>query len=208
MTMRTGESAVAAPTDPMPGEPALLDGLAIGIVLLDGRGALRRANAQARWALDEGRAGLVRSDGTVRPTAVGHDAAWAAALAGAAAGRSCTLRLAPHAGDVAVSPAPPSCGEGAVLCVLPADAACASAAYARAHALSHGETAVLRGLVGGAPPKTLARERGTTEGTVRSQVKSILQKTGQRGMRELVVDVLRSGALHVPPGQGMPAGRS
>jgi DNA-binding NarL/FixJ family response regulator len=58
---------------------------------------------------------------------------------------------------------------------------------------------VLRALARGASPKAIARLRGSTEGTVRSQIKTMLAKTGRHGTRELVADALRSAPLP-PPG--------
>jgi DNA-binding CsgD family transcriptional regulator len=71
-------------------------------------------------------------------------------------------------------------------------------AYARERRLTEGETDVMQQIVLGDRPPQIAARRGTSEGTVRSQIKSLLEKTGTHSMRELVVE-----ALHLPP---MPTG--
>jgi DNA-binding CsgD family transcriptional regulator len=71
-------------------------------------------------------------------------------------------------------------------------------AYARERRLTEGEADVMQQLVLGDRPPQIAARRGSSEGTVRSQIKSLLEKTGTHSMRELVVE-----ALHLPP---MPAG--
>ena len=71
-------------------------------------------------------------------------------------------------------------------------------AYARERRLTEGETDVMQQIVLGDRPPQIAARRGSSEGTVRSQIKSLLEKTGTHSMRELVVE-----ALHLPP---MPAG--
>ncbi|MCX7227620.1 MAG: helix-turn-helix transcriptional regulator [Burkholderiales bacterium] len=70
-------------------------------------------------------------------------------------------------------------------------------AYARERRLTEGETDVMQQLVLGDRPPQIAARRGSSEGTVRSQIKSLLEKTGTHSMRELVVE-----ALHLPPMPG------
>ena len=67
-------------------------------------------------------------------------------------------------------------------------------AYARERRLTAGEADVLQMLVLGDRPPQIAARRGSSEGTVRSQIKALLEKTGTHSMRELVVEV-----LHLPP---------
>jgi DNA-binding CsgD family transcriptional regulator len=67
-------------------------------------------------------------------------------------------------------------------------------AYARERRLTAGEADVLQMLVLGDRPPQIAARRGSSEGTVRSQIKTLLEKTGTHSMRELVVEV-----LHLPP---------
>ena len=67
-------------------------------------------------------------------------------------------------------------------------------AFARERRLTEGETDVMHQLVLGDRPPQIAARRGSSEGTVRSQIKALLEKTGTHSMRELVVE-----ALHLPP---------
>lgn len=58
--------------------------------------------------------------------------------------------------------------------------------FARWAGLSAAESQVLSLLVGGLVPKTIARERGSSVSTVRSQIASLLSKAGCRSQRELL----------------------
>ena len=61
--------------------------------------------------------------------------------------------------------------------------------FARAHGLTHAESAVLTGLCRGAAPARIARDVGVAVSTVRTQVASLRQKTGAASIADLVRQV-------------------
>ena len=64
-----------------------------------------------------------------------------------------------------------------------APAASRAAVYARMHGLTGSEAQVLARLAAGDSVKRVAARRGSSEVTVRSQVKTILAKTGRHSIR-------------------------
>jgi DNA-binding CsgD family transcriptional regulator len=206
--MRLVAGTDAGPMPPTPDlvpedaqDDTLLDRLPNGMLVLGRDAVVRYANRAARIALAAGAAGLRLDGKTVAPVESGAHAGWLAALAAAESGEVRMMRLGvPGHRPVSLSPCRLRSGRAAVLCTLPAgevEEAGALAAYARAHGLSAAESDVLVALARGANPKTIARQRGSTEGTVRSQIKTILLKTGFCGIRELVVDALRSAPVPI-----------
>lgn len=73
--------------------------------------------------------------------------------------------------------------------------------------LTSAEQGVVRALVEGMDAKSIAQERGTSEGTVRSQIKSVLAKMNARSQSEVIRLVLSfrdltqgdAGAVKLPP---------
>jgi DNA-binding CsgD family transcriptional regulator len=179
---------------------ALLDVAAPGLLVLDDGARLLFANRAGLRSLAASDAGLAVEDGIVATVSATGRASWRAGLREAAAGRSLALRLDGPQGGACVSlgPAP---GRQGVVCVLPAArdrVASTVHAYARAHGLTRAETEVLEALATGGSAKTIARGRGASESTVRTQVRSILAKTGHAGLRALTIDVLRSAPAPLP----------
>jgi DNA-binding CsgD family transcriptional regulator len=170
---------------------ALLDRAPIGLMLVRSDGLLCHANAAARQALSDSSAGLVIDERWVRPVSRRADTAWTGSLQAAAGGA--TLVLSRHGVQVGMAPWNEPEPPGHVVCTLrPHDALRDTAlrSYCGLHGLTRGETDVLFDLARGSNPKAIARKRGTSEGTVRSQVKSMLAKTGTHGLRELVAHAL------------------
>jgi DNA-binding NarL/FixJ family response regulator len=181
---------------------ALLDGLAHGIVLVDVEARAGFANAEARRQLRAGTAGLRIEDGVLRTVDARHEPAWREALRAAGMGRPSALRGL-SAGDAGALSLAPGLHAGTVVCAMPPDGLRSVQAYARLHRLTAAEADVLLGLVRGEAPKSVARRRRTAEGTVRSQVKSLLGKTGRGAIRELVADVLRCPPHWCGPCEGL-----
>jgi DNA-binding CsgD family transcriptional regulator len=179
---------------------ALLDRVPIGMLLLVADGRLVWANVAARAAIAVESSELRVDGDRVLPRDPSYGAAWRTALAAAAEGGTAMLRrhgsLPRPAIVLARWRGAPVAAR--VVCTLPAwdgHEQETLRVYARTHGLSPSETDVLIGLARGASPKGLAQRRGSSEGTVRSQVKSILLKTGHHGIRALVVDALRSAPV-------------
>ncbi len=204
-------NGIAVPaTDPARGPPAeprpaaytvdvaaLLDLTATGVLVVDGHARLLYSNAAAARSLVRGDAGLSAAGGSVMPTAPHAQARWRQALRHAEAGQTLALRLdGPDAAAcVSLGPAP---GGPGVLCALPAmpeRVASTLRAYAVAYGLTRAEAEVLQALVAGGAVKAIARRRGASESTVRTQVRSMLAKTGHAGLRALAIDALRSAPL-------------
>lgn len=195
----------ASDADPYP----LLDGLPDGLLLLGTDGGIDWANAAAREALDHGGFGLATDGLRARPADPALLRDWLDALAAAADGQPAlaTLEIVPRRVAAALSPWTPVEGVVRVLCTLPPCPFRSSAsvrAYGRFHRLTEAETDVVHALVTGAVVKDIARRRGTSEMTVRSQLKTILSKTALHSARELVVDVLRAPRVAAWPAFGRP----
>jgi DNA-binding CsgD family transcriptional regulator len=185
----------SAPLDADP-SAAVLDLWPWPLLVLAPDGTPVLANAAARRALQQPRGGLRVEGAQVVPVADDAVPRWRHALRAAAAGESVLVR--PIA---SLSCAPAAHGEGRVVCVLEGgDALVASraAAYARMHGLTASESQVLARLAAGESVKRIASSRGSSEATVRSQVKTILAKTGRHSIREAVTDLLRCPPLLDP----------
>jgi DNA-binding CsgD family transcriptional regulator len=180
--------------------PALLDRCPLGMLLLSVLGEVVRANAVAWSAIAAGSDGLALDGGLVSPADPARAGAWRDALVRAAGGATTMVR--PTVGPaVVLSPWEADGGATLVLCTLPLHPSAAGPtlrAYGRLHRLTESELDVLARLAAGQAPKAIARRRGATEDTVRSQLKSVLAKTGRHGLRELVADVLRSAPAPAP----------
>jgi len=200
---------------PSPAEPdpaALLECAGFGLLVLDAGSRVLYANAAGRAAVASGAVGLRFHGPYAAPSDPGDAVRWRIALAGCAVGRPSLIRLGPRpaAPHLSLAPDPTSptptpstststsTSTSRVLCTVPpTDAQCATSlrAYAREHRLTEGEAEVLGALARGASPKTIALARGSTEYTVRSQIRAILSKTGHRGLRELAIDARRSAPM-------------
>jgi DNA-binding CsgD family transcriptional regulator len=76
--------------------------------------------------------------------------------------------------------------------------------FAQSHRMTPTETEVLNSLLDGQSPKRIATKHFVAESTVRSQIRSIRQKTQCEGIRELLLQISR-----LPPARcGMPASLS
>lgn len=180
----------------------LVDALDFGVLLLEPCGRLLFANRPAREALAAG--DLLRIDGgrlMLHGAAAQH--ALVTALANAAAGESRLLCVGGGVPTTKLALAPWDRGRDGTPVLLgtlqtgersdwPA-----LRAFARERHLTASEAVVLQMLVLGDQPHQIAARRGSSESTVRTQIKALLEKTGTHSMRELVVEV-----LHLPP---MPA---
>jgi DNA-binding CsgD family transcriptional regulator len=180
----------------------LVDALDFGVMLLETDGRVRYANRPARVALGAGDVlGLAEDRLTLHGPQ--QQRALLRALAEVAEGAPRMLCLG---GGVPGTKLALACwtreadGRAVLLATLQTGERQqwpALRAYARERRLTEGETDVMQQIVLGDRPPQIAARRGTSEGTVRSQIKSLLEKTGTHSMRELVVE-----ALHLPPMPG------
>jgi DNA-binding CsgD family transcriptional regulator len=201
-------SGVAARPGPL--APSLLavvlDEIDYGVMVVDAvSGALLHAN---RLALEEAHAHRTLDLGTGRVVAVdgAGQRALAAALQAVQLGRRSLLALRPAPGEAATARdgGPRAHGSTVQVSVVPlASESGVSRAllvfgkrqvadtlsvgfYARAHALTPTEDAVLLSLCRGLRPTQIASDHGVAISTVRTHVNSIRVKTGTASIRELV----------------------
>lgn len=115
------------------------------------------------------------------------------ALADAERGRRCLLPLHDAHGRVTVAVVPLRTGaEARVLLVLAKRQVCESLSvsfFARLHALTPTEDAVLQALCKGLRPREIAQHQCVAISTIRTQVSSIRSKTSAASIRELVKQV-------------------
>ncbi len=74
----------------------------------------------------------------------------------------------------------------------------AVAHYAASIGLTQAETRILELLASGCAPKRIGSHCQTAESTVRTQIKSLLAKSGDHGIRELLMRLARLPSLRVP----------
>lgn len=182
------------------GEPAL-DALYVASMLLDERGAIQHCNEPAQALLASLPAGCVRF-GRLRSIGLRCAPSVADALASCRPARP--VRLAAYLGgerpqvvhatmlDVSGSMRCPLPGQHGprylLLLELPrVDGRQVAEAVAPLFGLSPAETRVLGGLLQGRPPGGIAQACGTSVATVRTQISSILTKTGCNGQTELLL---------------------
>lgn len=175
----------------------LLDEIDYGLVLVSARGDILHANHLARHELASGRLlnGLVGETLATCTAELGTQLA--AAIQGAVQGRRRLLYLA-HGGHllpVAVIPMARALEDPnpSVLLVMARQRAGDNLAlqmFAREHSLTPAEESVLRALCDGRDVDEIAVQNGVAESTVRTQVRSLRDKTGAGGIRQLVQRVL------------------
>ena len=175
----------------------LLDEIDYGLVLVDEQGKIQHANHLARHELARGRL----LDGAIGETITGRTATLGqqlmSAVHGALQGRRRLLYLThgEHTLPVAVIPLSHAVEEscGSALLVMARQRVGDNLAlqmFAREHSLTPTEESVLRALCDGRDVDEIAVQHGVAESTVRTQVRSLRDKTGANGIRQLVQRVL------------------
>jgi len=171
----------------------VLEEIDYGLILLGPTGVLQHANHIAQRELARGR--FLRPDGSgvVTPTALQTDA-FRQAVGAASHGRRQMLTLR-HGDDTLPVACVPLSGQAdaarpsPVLVMLarqPDTRNLALSFFARSHGLTPTEEAVLKALCDGLDVRDIATAHGVTEYTVRTQVRSLRDKTGAGSMRLLV----------------------
>ena len=175
----------------------LLDEIDYGLVLVSAGGRVQHANHLARHELACGHllSGAV-GDPIVACTA-GLGQQLLAAIQGASHGRRRLLYLThgEHTLPVAVIPLAHALEApcASVLLVMARQRAGDNLAvqmFAREHGLTPTEESVLRALCDGRDVDEIAQQHGVAESTVRTQVRSLRDKTGSHGIRQMVQRVL------------------
>lgn len=169
-----------------------LEEIDYGLILVDPDGAVQHANHLARHELV--RARFLRMEGeSVTSQNAGHKEEVVRGIRLAARGRRQMLTLRDGGQTLAVACVPlfqPYEGESAsVLLMLARQAGSKNLAlsfFAREYRLSPTEEAVLRGLCDGLDVHEVAKVHGVCESTLRTQVRSLRDKTGSNSIRQLV----------------------
>jgi DNA-binding CsgD family transcriptional regulator len=201
---------------------AMVDEVDYGLMLLvDGRvGSLNRA---ARAALAAPDCALRLESGQLRAVDAFEDSVLQATLRSVArsgrrdwvilraTGTTTVAALIPHPGGPLQPQGVP------VTLVLGRQAHCARLTldwYCRRHGLSPAESRVLEEVLAGLEPSAIARKHQVAMSTVRTQIAAITEKTGQRGIRQLllalaglppVMPLLVSPAVQAAPPCGQPS---
>jgi len=184
----TGSTGATVAPGPRPGYPELRTNACA--TLLGGNPA----------GIDLLRAGrpLQLRDARLQASDPRHRGAWHEALRRALATRSALLCLLPNGAlSTAVSIVPDARGPRVTIRLEreePCDPGSLSA-YAAAIALTDAELRVLRLLVRSLSPRAIGQACGTSESTVRSQVRSLLEKSGHSGIRPLLLQIARLPTL-------------
>ncbi|MEZ5741026.1 MAG: LuxR C-terminal-related transcriptional regulator [Burkholderiaceae bacterium] len=172
------------PTVPWSGAPGFV---------LDIHGRLRFANADGQRVLDAGSV-LMPIEGRLMPRERTQWASWLSALLGVqATGLPRFFFLGGDGRSVMAALKPDSAGPG-IRVSLERGKLCDEAtlrAYAQHLNLTRREARVLDLLSAGLTPRDIADSNGTAEATVRTQIKSLLNKTRCPGLRELMIQIGR-----------------
>jgi DNA-binding CsgD family transcriptional regulator len=192
------------------GAEGALERLGVGVILTDGTGAPLALNAEARRIADDGD-GLTIDGRGVRGLRLGVTRRFEAAVAAARSGTLSTSITAfaverpscRKAYRVLVAPAGPALLPGmsearATVAVFVTDPEVVRveepSRLIEMFGLTRAEAAVTAQLVNGATPEVAARELGVRVGTVRWQLKQVMQKLHVRTQAQLVSLVLSSPA--------------
>ena len=170
----------------------VIDEIDYGILVINAQGEIVQANHLARHELLTGHwLASVKNRLTGRSTVLCEQIEQG--LQHACRGHRKLVFLADSRGDMPVAFIPLSqpleSDSPNVLVLLTRQSACDNLAlrmYARAQRLSPSEEAVMIGLCRGLEVSDIARENGVAQSTVRSQVKSLREKTGCQSIRRLI----------------------
>lgn len=171
----------------------VLEEIDYGLILLGPTGVLQHANHIAQRELARGRFLRPDGDGVATPTALQTEAL-RRAVSAASQGRRQMLSLRNDDATLPVACVPLSgqaddLRRSPVLVMLarqPDTGNLALSFFARSHGLTPAEEAVLKALCEGLDVRDIAVAHGVTEYTVRTQVRSLRDKTGAGSMRLLV----------------------
>lgn len=170
----------------------VLDEIDYGLLVIDGQGHIRHANHLARHELAGARVVMQHANMLMGSSAelsgqIDH------ALEQALRGQRKLLMLQQGEHEVSLVMVPLShpleSDSPAVLVLLSRQSACENLAvrmYARAQSLSPSEEQVMMALCGGLSIPDIAKKHGVAQSTVRSQIKSLREKTGCSSIRKLL----------------------
>jgi DNA-binding CsgD family transcriptional regulator len=170
----------------------VLDEIDYGVLVIDGQGCIRHANHLARHELAGARV-VVQHASMLMGSTAEITGQIEQALEQALRGQRKLLMLQQGEHEVSLVMVPLShpleTDAPAVLVLLSRQSACENLAvrmYARAQSLSPSEEQVMMALCGGLSIPDIAKKHGVAQSTVRSQIKSLREKTGCSSIRKLL----------------------
>lgn len=196
--MDYGTAAQAGRQPPAPKGPGaamlmrMLDEIDYGVLVLDGQGQIQHTNHLARHELASARLVMVRGNALLGSTTE-HSALIQQGLDHACRGQRKLVLLEHDNRELSLAFIPLShpleAESPTVLVLLQRQSTCDNLAvrmFARNKGLSPSEESVMIGLCRGLGVPEIAKEHGVAESTVRSQVKSLREKTGCSSIRRLM----------------------
>ncbi len=183
---------LAAQTTPFSLLHKVLDELACGILLLTGAGRIRYTNRSARHALATTAAFCPSNEIFSLRDSAANDALHSALYACGKGKRTMLSARNGTQNDVSVAVVPIVLHEDSDVVALLTLGKCQSFSdlslqfFGKSHQLTLAETRTLQGLCQGILCKEIANQAGVAVSTVRTHVRSILQKTEARGIRGIV----------------------
>jgi DNA-binding CsgD family transcriptional regulator len=170
----------------------ILDEIDYGVLMLDGQGHIQHANHLARHELANARLVMARGNVLLGTTAE-HSTQIQQGLDHASRGQRKLVLLEQNTQELSLAFIPlnhPLESESpTVLVLMQRQSTCENLAvrmFARSKSLSPSEESVMIGLCRGLGVPEIAKEHGVAESTVRSQVKSLREKTGCSSIRRLM----------------------
>jgi DNA-binding CsgD family transcriptional regulator len=185
---------------------AIVDQLALGILVADRHRTVIHANRAARAAL-RGTGVRITPDAKLEALCASDAAALERALGAAAMQRRSLIAVGSERQRLSIAVQPltmPTAGcKPHAMLLLSKPVLCDSTtleAFARAHRLTPAETAVLDALCGGYRAKEVAMRTRSSVPTVRGHLRSIYVKTGARNLQALLARVASLPSLADPDG--------
>ncbi len=178
-----------------------MNALSVGIVIVDRRGFVGFANAKGTELLD--RRAVFRSTAPLALHDAGSQDALRSALAAASVRTTCALKMRDRAAQPAISAVvvplgstsrPIHASEASILLAMNelfAAGAIPNVWLSQLFGLTPTESSVTNWIVTGRPIEEYARDRGVSLATVRSQIKTVLAKTGMSRQVQLVAALAR-----------------
>lgn len=170
----------------------MLDEIDYGMLVLDGQGRIQHSNHLARHELSSARILMIRGNLLLGITCE-HSAQIQQGLEHACRGQRKLVLLEHNGIELSLAFIPlshPLEGDApTVMVLLQRQSTCDNLAvrmFARTKGLSPSEESVMIGLCRGLGVPEIAKEHGVAESTVRSQVKSLREKTGCSSIRRLM----------------------
>lgn len=183
-----------------------INALALSMLIVDGKGAIRHMNAGAERLLSNRFSGLTGNAGRLSAADPGHKNKLAALIVDAtdypAVGGAMFLS-GEQARQIFITPLPAASPFAKdwqtplalVLAIEPGNTLSTLQLLGKLYNLTSAELRVASAILAGSSPEEYGQQAGVTQNTVRSQLKSLFRKTGTRRQSELVAVLSRVPTL-------------